>query len=196
MSSPSMSSEVPLNERIAAVATVLCDGELHVINRDPFTAMIPPQTPGSPPILLSTFSLEPAETVILEASIPIATKVPSTGVIDDWAIRQAHDLFNVYVVREETGTDELGSVLKAQSSIIATNLTVPVLGIALGILSATAPGLASDYRERFTAPSALSSMSADSHASESRTNLPTTASSAVSPTGLHLGHVSPMPGYL
>jgi len=191
-----MSSEVSLNEWIAAVATVLCDGELHVMSSDPFTAVIPPQTPGSPPIMLATFSFEAAETVIVEASIPIATKVPSAGAIDDWAIRQAHDLFNVYVVREETGTDDLGSVLKAQSSIIATNLTVPVLGIALGILSATAPGLASDYRERFTPSSDPSPMSASSSAPESHTTLPTAASSAVSATGLHLSHMSPMPGYL
>lgn len=196
MPSPPQSTEVSLNDRVAAVATVVCDGELHVMNRDPFIATIPSVAPGTPPILVRTFPFEAASTSIVEISAPIALQVPSSEAIDDWAIRQAHDLYNVYVVREDTEIESVGSVLKAQSSIIGTNLSVPVLEIALGLLaSATAP-LAAAFRERFGSPAELTAMPSAGQPLHPRTDLPTEIPRPLSGNGSSVGHANALPGYL
>lgn len=196
MSSPPQATEVSLNDRVAAVATVLCDGDLRVMNRDPFVAVLPPVAPDALPIYLRTFAFEAAETAIVEISSPFATQVPSHGAIDDWAIRQGHRLYNVYVVREDTAEAEYGSILKAQSSIIATGLTVPVLEIAVGILAAAATGLSADFHGHFATSDEAPSTPAVSQPIEPRASAPADVQHSRLAGNPSVGHAAAMPGYL
>jgi hypothetical protein len=83
---------------------------------------------------LRCFPYEAAETTIVEISAPIAMHVAADAAIDAWAVSRERDLYNVYVVREPAEIPD-GSFLKAQTSMIATDLSLPALGRAVDILA-------------------------------------------------------------
>jgi hypothetical protein len=194
MSSPPQPTEVSLNDRVTAVATVYSDGQLQIMQRDPLIAALAPSAPDQRPVFLYCFPFEAVDTMIVEIWTPIARQVPTAPQVDAWAVRKANDLFNVYVVREETHDDGLGSMFKAQSSLVATNLSVPAFALAVEVLIRTADQLAIEFRQ-LCGPSGPAAGSAPIGRLETPADAVLIGPHA---TGDHCpsGHVSAMPGCL
>ena len=188
--------EVSLNERVVALATVLCDGHIKVLQADPLVAMLPPASKGGVPVNLRCFPFDETETTVVEISVPIAFNVPFNAAIDNWALRRANGLFNVYILREESNADGVGSVLKAQSSILASNLSLSVFGLTVHILTGTAPRLAHEFRERFTSPHEPKPRPAGAQPPYSPLPSPIGQAMSVEASASGAGPNTAMPGYL
>jgi hypothetical protein len=126
---------IDTNDRIAAVATVVTDGDLEILERNPFTARL-----GK--IMLQTFVFEPAGITVVELFVPVA-RTTASAKLDRWMARVAPKLFNVHVAAHDI--DE-ATFIEARSSLIADGLTVEILDRALALLVAGAHAVTEDLR--------------------------------------------------
>jgi hypothetical protein len=132
----------------------------------------------------------------VEVSSPIAFNIASDASIDDWAVRRANELFNVYIVRQDSTSEEMGSVLRAQSSMLATGLSVAVLGRAIDILAATAEGLTREFDVTFGQAADVQPELRLAPAPEPEPPVPPTSPSAGPSLADDVPALAAVPGYL
>lgn len=121
---------IDTNDRIAAVATVVTDGKIEVLNRNPFTARL-----GG--IMLQTFVFEPADVTVVELFVPVA-RVVASAELDRWIARVAPKLFNIHVAARDI---EDSTFVEVRSALIADGITVEVFDRALALLAIGAKGV-------------------------------------------------------
>ena len=126
---------IKMNDRVAALVTVVTDGNLEVLKQDPFAARFDG-------IMLQTFLFEPAGITVVELSVPVARVRPTAG-IDHWIARVAPKLFNVHVAAHDI---EDATFIEVRSSLIADGLTVDVLERAIALLATGANAVTGDLQ--------------------------------------------------
>lgn len=143
------SRTVTLNERAKAVAIVVADGDLRILQDDPLIAMMPPPLDECPPVLLQGFIAPQLETMTVEVSVPFAFSVPDSHEVNAWIARVPANLYNAYVVRVGSHDEYGRATLAATSSLLVPGLSTSVLASALELLARAWQALSIDFIERF-----------------------------------------------
>ena len=148
------------NDRVAAVITVVSDGNLEVLRRDPFTAKV--MTPAAPPVLVQTFPFDPTDSAIVELSVLLALDAGPNPSLDQWIARIPVKLFNVHVAARDT---DQGTIVEARSSVVLEGLTVNSFAFSLGLLLMAADDITGELKPLVRRLAAASSVDVASPAS-------------------------------
>jgi hypothetical protein len=131
---------IEMNERIAALATVVTDGDLEVLKREPFAARL--GGPGAPTVL-ETFVFEPVGVTVVDLYISVA-RVMGAAEVDYWIARVSPHLFNVHVAARDI--DDV-TFVEARSTLVADGLTIETLSATLALLNIGAGAVAEQLQQ-------------------------------------------------